>query len=304
MPQYDKPSNDEVKRILDEAIVLLRSTQGYENMLAAAMLSQRRDIAASVDLLNALGGEDTTDPLVLWTGLTMCESGNIGCDYARAETNVRTNHSSNTAFWIALAGNELKHGNEDDAAAKINAALSAPGFDGYFAERYLLLDRALLASTNWSAAERAMQILKLDVSRPPGFPAILSQCEKTDDAAWAQLCDQLVSKLQDADEMTARVYAYELQMRLLEARKEPEKAAALRERSVPAIIGVEGDESLLTATANVLLNDEVLLGRFLQDVESLGEISAFRRLTEEVSSLQSSDRYDKCQFIANPYLDI
>ena len=167
-----------------------------------------------------------------------------------------------------------------------------------------LLDRAFAASTNWSVTERALQIFEFDVSRPPGFSALVLQCEKTDAAAWDAVCDQLVTKLQDAPDLSARVHAYELQMRRLEARGRTEEVAALRERPVAAIVGVDTDETLLTATANLLLNDEVLLSRFLQDVESLGEIAAFRQLTDDVAKMQSSDRYDECQFIDNPYLDI
>ncbi len=300
---YNQPSGEEFDRIVGDAIVLLRSTQGYENMLAAAMLSRGRDNSAAVDLLNALGGEDATDPFVLWTGLNMCEGGSIGCDYSRVEANVRLNHSSNSAFWIALAGNDLAEGLLDDALVKIDAALSAPGYDGYFADRYLLLDRALAASTNWSAPERAMQIVRLNVSRPPGLRAVIAQCANIDAAAWAERCDQLVTKLQEADEVTARVYAYELQMKLLEVRGQKEQAIALRDSPLRSVIGIDGDEELLIATANLLFNDEMFLNRFLQDVESLGELAAFRQMTKNVAELRKSDRYEECEYIANPYIE-
>ncbi len=304
MAPYDKPSKEEVQRIIEEAVVLLRSTQDYENMLAAAMLSARRDTATTVELLNALGGEDATDPLVLWTGLSMCEGGSVGCDYARVAANVRANHSTNAAFWIALAGNDLAEGRENDALEAINVALSAPGFDGYFAERYLLLDRAFAASTNWSAAERTLQIVEHFGSAPPGFRAVMAQCEKTEAVAWAPLCDQLAAKLKVTNELMGRLYAYELQLKLLEARGQLEEIAELRDGAVQEALGIQGDEDLMAATANLLFNDEMVLSRFLRDIESVGEIEAFRQLTEEVKRLQSSDGYDECRFIANPYLDI
>ena len=58
-----------------------------------------------------------------------------------------------------------------------------------------------------------------------------------------------------------------------------------------------------TATANLLLNDEVLLSRLLQDIDSLGEIGALRQLTQDVARMQSSEQHDECKFIANPYRD-
>ncbi len=301
MPRYDKLPRSEVNRIVREAIVLLRSTQGHENLLAAAILSRGRD--STVELLNQLGGEDSTNPLVLWTGLSMCESGSVGCDYERVAANVRANHSSNAAFWIALAGNDLANGREGEATAAMNAALAAPGFDGYFAEQYMLLDRAFASTTNWSGAERVIQIVEYLAASPPGFQRVVRQCVSPGVVDWAPLCDQLVSKLQGANELTARLYAYELELKLLEAREQTEEAKALQERSIAATIGVDGDEELLAATANALLNDEVLLSRFLQDVESLGEIAAFRQLTEDIERLRSSQRDEECKFIANPYFD-
>ncbi len=301
MPRYDKPARAEVRRTIEEAIVLLRSTQGHENMLAAAILSRGQD--SSVELLNQLGGEDSTDPLVLWTGLSMCEGGGVLCDYERVAANIRANHSSNAAFWIALAGNDLANGRDGAATAAMNAALAAPSFDGYFAEQYLLLDRAFASTTNWSGAERTIGIVEYLATSPPGFQRVVRQCVSPGADDWAFLCDQLVSKLRGANELTARLYAYELELKLLQAREQPDEARALQERSMAATIGVDGDEELLAATANALMNDEVLLSRFLQDVESLGEIAAFQRLTEDIERQRSSDRDDECKFIANPYFE-
>ena len=302
--QYVKPSRQEVTSTVQRAVELLRSTRGQDYALAAAMLSSGIAPGTTVDLLNELGGERTTDPLVLWSGLSICNNHDtVSCDYTAIEENVRMNHSANGAFWAAVAGHEIGAGNPPAAREALVEALAAPYFDGYFAEQYMLLDRAFAATTNWSAAERALRIMEHVSTMPPGFRNLMKHCETSSAGDWMSLCDDLVEKLAEADELMARTVAYEMKGKLLRSRGQTDEANALRERRGAVISDVFEDEQRAKRMFNVLLNDEVLLSDFLQSVESYGEIPALEQLARMVDELQQEEDYDECKFIANPYLE-
>ena len=299
---YEKPSREEVNGILGEAADQLRSSGSLEHKLAAVRLDRELEISDIETLIDELNSVPMHDPLALWTKLTICEaSGSASCDFTAIEANIRRNHSANSAFWMAIAGHYL--GTDQDAAAldAMRMVVGAPSFDSYLAEQYLNIDRALAATTNWSAAQRALHTMEFVASSPPGLSSIMSQCRKLD-ANWDALCDQLANQLYDAsDEFMARGLGAALRVELHVARNGEDGAPELHEELLTGAFEFVRDEEQLDRALNALLNDETLLRMFLENLESYGEIKAFELLVEDVERLRNTDGYNQCNFVANPY---
>ena len=299
---YEKPSREEVNGILGKAADQLRSSGSLEHKLAAVKLDRELEISDIETLIDELNSVPMHDPLALWTKLTICEaSGSASCDFTAIEANIRRNHSANSAFWMAIAGHYLGADQEAAALDAMRMVVGAPSFDSYLAEQYLNIDRALAATTNWSAAQRALHTMEFVASNPPGLSSIMSQCRKLD-ANWDALCDQLANKLYDAsDEFMARAFGAALRVELHVARNGEDGASELREEAPTGAFEFVRDEEQLDRALNALLNDETLLRMFLENLESYGEIKAFELLVEDVERLRNTDGYDQCNFVANPY---
>lgn len=299
---HEKTSREEVNKVLGEAAGQLRASGSLEYKLAAVKLDRELKMSDVEALIEELNTVPMHDPLALWTKLTICEaSGSANCDFAVIEATIRRNHSANSAFWMAIAGNYLAADQEVAALDAMRMVVGAPDYDSYLAEQYLNIDRALAATTNWSAAQRAVYTMEFVASSPPGLSGIVSQCRKLD-AEWNALCDQLAKRLyEESDEIMARGFGAALRVELHVARNGEEGAPELHEELLTGAFDFVRDEEQLERALNALLNDETLLRMFLENLESYGEIKAFELLAEDVERLQNTDGYDQCNFAANPY---
>ena len=299
---YQRLSRDEINEVLDDAARQLRASGSHEHMLAAAKIEQGLNKIDAEGVLDELDAASPHDPLALWTRLTICESdASIDCDFEAIEANIRRNHSGNSAFWMAIAGHHISADQEAAALEAMRMAVGAPAYDSYFAEQFLNVDRALAATTNWSAAQRAFHTVEFVATSPPGYSNIMSKC-KTLDVAWTSLCDELATRLvDDAHEIMARGFGTSLQVELHEARNGSEGIAKVREELRNEAFAFMQDEDKMAQSFNALLNDETLLRMFLENLESYGEIKAFERLIADVERLRNTDGYDQCNFVVNPY---
>ena len=298
----ERPSRNQINEVLGNAARELRASGSQEHMLAAAKIEQGLNKIDAEGVLDELDAASPHDPLALWTRLTICESdASIDCDFEAIEANIRRNHSGNSAFWMAIAGHHISADQEAAALEAMRMAVGAPVYDSYFAEQFLNVDRALAATTNWSAAQRAFHTVEFVATSPPGYSKIMSKC-KTLDVAWTALCDELAARLvDDADEIMARGFGTSLQVELHEARNGSEGIAKVREELRNEAFAFMQDEDKMAQSFNALLNDETLLRMFLENLESYGEIKAFERLIADVERLRNTDGYDQCNFVVNPY---
>ena len=301
----EKLSRDEINKVLGDAAVQLRNSGSREYALAAAIIERRLKKDDADLALAELERSSTHDPLALWTLLTVCDSGDAAdCDFATIEATVRRNHSGNSALWMAVVGQHLEADQEAAALDAMRMAVGAPVYDSYFAEQFLNIDRALAATTNWSAAQRAFHTVEFVATSPPGYSNIMSQCRRLH-VEWDSLCDGLAARLaDDADEIMARGFGTALRLEMYESRNGSEGIAKLRDELQNEAFAFMQDEDKMAQSFNALLNDETLLRMFLENLESYGEINAFERLIEDVERLRKTDGYDQCNFVTNPYTQL
>jgi len=205
-------------------------------------------------------------------------------------------------LWVGLAGQMLDAGREDAAFDAIGQAIAAPVFDNYFDDQLMLLERGLAASTDWSYAQRVFHSVEFAISNAPGVLPVIKLCETKQDGQWPMLCDQLAERLTDYEgDFGANAVGLELKTKMLEARGDSEGMAKL-EKSIAGLKNMFEDEGQLKEMVNALLNDEVLLRTFLENLSASGEIAAYRLLTDDIERIKATDGYDQCNFVDNPYV--
>lgn len=298
-----KVTNVEAKQLVREASTRIRSSVDPELILASAAIDKLSSPEQSIQSIRRIGGEKANSPVAIWTLMGLCEQRpSVECDYDAIERNVRLNHSANGAFWLGMAGSMLTDGRDDAAFDAISQALAAPTYDNYFNDQLLLLERGLAASTNLSFAERVFYSVEFAFAAPPGIVQVMKKCQVALAGRWSEQCDQLADQLINYDhDVFANGLGFELKKGILEARNDTEALAQV-ERRMRALASIIEDEENIREMANALLNDEILLRRFLENLESAGELAAFEKLTDDIERLKTTDGYERCNFVTNPYM--
>ena len=296
-------SNFEANQAVYEASDRIRASVDPELILAAASIDKLKFPEQSMESLQRIGGENTSSPVALMTLMDLCDQRkSANCDRVAIERNIRRNHSANGVLWVGLAGQMLDAGREDAAFDAIGQAIAAPVFDNYFDDQLMLLERGLAASTDWSYAQRVFHSVEFAISNAPGVLPVIRLCETKQDGQWPMLCDQLAERLTDYEgDFGANAVGLELKTKMLEARGDSEGMAKL-EKSIAGLKNMFEDEGQLKEMVNALLNDEVLLRTFLENLSASGEIAAYRLLTDDIERIKATDGYDQCNFVDNPYV--
>lgn len=169
-----------------------------EHRFAAYLLARRR---TTTD--DETGGEiqvapipepDPASPLQLWLALNHCQQPAVdfsSCRTEPMEQALLAVDGTNSEAWAMAAIGRYGRGDAEGALAALQQAGAASESNSYWIETLQLVDRALLAATDYDYTSRATLAIGSTDQSITGFQAILAMCNDTyeTDDTWTRACD-------------------------------------------------------------------------------------------------------------------
>lgn len=299
-PWEREPSNDEEWRtLLDSAGEKLALTGDPDLLLGAALLDA--DEASRWELvsraLKALPGNQ----VALWHQLHHCYQ--VGCDRDAIETAAIAADESNGMVWLEIASDRIRRGAWPEAESALRRAISSTGFDAYFIEHAMIVERGLAATTDLDYTNRIMAGIGVSAALAiPAFGDVSLACRsgENDGLIWIDLCEELGVKMAgDSRELISVLVGYGYRRAAALRAGDPVKADQLEQESSR----IQSD--LLKAQARsgaqaLLENDPAVMQRYVEYFRAHGELQAVDLLIEDARRLRADPTYDQCNFVGNP----
>lgn len=290
------PDSEKEIQQLRAALAPLALSTTPQHLLTLGLAHSRDNLARSIELIAQALVYDPDNPLILISLGEACfrmpEA--AACTARDAEEGVLRVGSSNGAIWARVAAWRHRTGDRDGALDALRRAATAPAYDGYWIDQFLLIERALAASTNYTYVQR--------VSAAIGFPSALVGhdidsvriCEGEIGAAeWRQVCISHGARL-EADADTAIGVAAGIQLQGLVHRANGNLVGLARTqrrlRELHELL-----RSSIIPGETVLYGDEMVLTEYVAELTGHGELAAMRYLREELARREPSIDTESCR---------
>lgn len=162
-----------------------------EHRLAVALLT-RSIPPLEGEPLTPYPPPDMTDPLQLWHALISCDRpGAAACPTEELEQALVAVDASNSEAWAAAAKGRYQRGNRERALAALQQAAAAPESRSYWIETVELIDRALIAATDYDYRSRVLLALGASTYAVNDIWAVQTMCEEASASSdsWGRTCE-------------------------------------------------------------------------------------------------------------------
>lgn len=296
-PEQIRLATQRLERELELADQVLLDTNNSEYQLAAVLLNRWDDPPLAMNLLQELTAERLNDPVLVWAALIICgQRPALNCDLGALEETAIDADGDNGAMWVQVAALRLSTDDEEGAIDALRRAISAPIFDNYYDEQILLVERGLAVGSNLSYSERVFLALGTASVTPIALNSLTARCKSGVAGVWPELCDQLGFRMTtDGDNLLTKMLGVDLRKIALTNQGDEKGLADLaRERDAlsQSLGSIEENQQIL----NLMMNDELVLRNYLENLEVYGEGEARRRIFAEMQRLKNSPEYDQCNF--------
>ncbi len=296
-PDQVKLASERLEREVELAEKTLRETNISEYQLAAVLLNRWDDPPLAMDLLQHSAAEQLNDPILVWTALITCgQRPALNCDLGALEETAIDADSDNGAMWVQIAGMRLSEDDEAGATDALRRAISAPRFDSYYDEQIMLVERGLAVGSNLSFSERVFMALGTASVTPIALDSLTARCKSETAGVWPELCEQLGSRMTtDSGNTLTKMIGMNLRKIAMTNQGDEKGLTALaRERDAlrQSMGSIENNQQIV----NLMMNDELVLRNYLENLEVYGEGEARRRIFAEMQRLRNLPEYDQCNF--------
>lgn len=298
-PDQTKLAGERLEREVELAQGVLQQTNSSEYLLAAALLNGWKDPRLAMDLLQRSAADHLNDPILIWTALVICgQRPGLDCDFGELEETAIDVDADNGAMWVQIAGLRLGSDDEEGAIDALRHAISAPRFDSYYDEQIMLVERGLAVGSNLSFSERALMAWGTASVTPIGLGSLTARCKSGADGVWSELCEQLGSRMTtDSGNSLTKMIGMDLRQIVLTNQLDEKGLTAIaRERDAlrQSMGSIEQNEQMI----NLMMNDELVLRNYLENLEVYGEDAARQSFFAEMQRLKNSPEYDQCNFVS------
>lgn len=296
-PEQIRLATERLEREVELAKQVLQDTDNSEYQLAAVLLNAWDDPPLAMNLLQQSVAQQLNDPVLVWTALIICgQRPALNCDLGALEETAIDADSDNGAMWVQVAGLRLSAGDDEGAVDALRQAISAPRFDSYYDEQIMLVERGLAVSSNLSYSERVFSALGTASVIPIALDSLTARCKSGTAGVWPELCEQLGSRMTtDSGNTLTKMIGMELRKIALTNQSDQKGLTDLaRERD--ALRQSRGSIEKNNEMLNLMMNDELVLRNYLENLEVYGEGEALQRIFAEMQRLKNSPEYDQCNF--------
>jgi len=298
-PDQIRLATERLEREVGLAEKTLQETNISEYQLAAILLNRWDDPPLVMDLLQQSAAEQINDPIVVWTALIICgQRPALNCDLRALEETAIDADSDNGAMWVHIAGLRLTVDDDEGATDALRHAISAPRFDSYYAEQIMLVERGLAVGSNLSFSERMFLAWGTASVIPMGLDSLTARCKSGTDGVWPELCEQLGTRMTtDSGNTQTKMVGMDLRKIALANQSDEEGLTVLaRERAElrQAMGSIDENQQMV----NLMMNDELVLRNYFENLEVYGEGEARRRIFAEMQRLRKLPEYDQCNFVS------
>ena len=131
---------------------------------------------------------------------------------------------------------------------------------------------------------------------PIALNSLTTRCKSGTAGVWPELCEQLGSRMTtDSGNTLTKMIGMDLR-KIAMTNQGDEKGLAILARERDALRqsmgSIEDNQQML----NLMMNDELVLRYYLENLEVYGEREARRRIFAEMQRLKNSPEYDQCNF--------
>lgn len=178
----------------------LASAEDARLVLASAMIGGEGRADSDDERMRRALALAPTDPLVLWQAASFCEPAEqtaAYCDDPARIANSTEVLEKNGAYWAIMAGTRYQRNDRDEALRYLERSVTVPKFDTYFAERLVLLERAIAAAGNLPYRLRVVEAMGVLVAQPTPTFGVFNACrtESPVDDGWLRACTAYANRL-------------------------------------------------------------------------------------------------------------
>lgn len=288
-----------------QVMATLSDSRNAEHLLSVALLSQMESENVDRALLDKATAVDPDNPLIAWNQLLLCmEAGGVNCDLQGVSANAISADGDNGMVWLQIAALRLRQDNQVAAIRAARRAVASPGFDDYFIDTVLLIERALASVGDSSFQDRIIVGMGLAAATSASYDGILEHCGEivASDGVWVELCDQVGARMfSEGSSLAVNALGASLQ-KTAAAHTGDERLIAEAAARYASFQQHYRQFTMSVGKNNALLeNDERVLRRYVEDFAIFGELEALIRLDAEAKRLRNSPDYDQCNFVPRGY---
>ena len=295
----EPPTDEEWRTLMDSAGEELALTGDPDLLLGAALLNA--DEASRWELVSRALQVSPGNQIALWHQLHHCDQ--VDCDRDAIETAAIAADESNGMVWLEVASDRIRRGAWSEAESALRRAVSSTGFDAYFIEHAMIVERGLAATTDLDYMNRIVAGIGVSAALAlPAFGDVSLACRsgENDGLIWIDLCEELGVKMAgDSRELISVLVGYGYRRAAAQRAGDPVKADQLEQESTR--IHADLLEAQARSGAQALLeNDPAVMQRYVEYFRTHGELQAVDLLIEDARRLRADPTYDQCNFVGNP----
>lgn len=289
--------SDRIRKEMNELSARLASSSDAEHLLAAGLIGSSAGSRNRFETLAAALDRDPDNSLILFDFVRACARGN-NPDVCREQDVVGRAiavDGGNGALWQQIVLLRLQGGDHSGALSAMRNAGTAPGFNYYFVENWLMFERGLAAAANQEYSERTFAANGLAVGVNGGYAETYRVCKEKiqHSAEWEAVCLRIGQRMeQESGNFLATSIGIDLQKRIFEAADKPAElgSAERRYQSHKAAIELGISSDIQT----VMAMDERVMAEFVAEWAAHGELAATKYSRDEVERLKSDPDYNPC----------
>lgn len=234
-PATGEESSRTYEEVIQPVLERLAASSFGDHLLAAALL--QTDPASRFGLVERAVAAAPRDPLVLWSAVRICSDprDSPDCPLREWEQRLIAVDGQNSESWVLVAANRYAAGEGSAALEAMRSASTTAESSTYWTETIELIERGLLAASDFTFPERAQAAIGLAASQGiPSFAGLTTMCREQSLASpeWADACLRYGELAEVRGETIIGVsIALSVQRLVLEAVGESGRAAEVEERS-------------------------------------------------------------------------
>lgn len=201
--------------------------------------------------------------------------------------------AGNGAAWLLVALNRRRFGDTPGVLDALRRAASAPSFDTYYAARLGAVIRALDVASPAKTHEQLVIAMGEMNFLDDGYMGIVVSCRDAaeDHGEWASICADVGRRMYaDAPDMLSRIWGLDLQKFVYTQTGHQDGLLEIEEDRERVLRSLD----LVSGYGELVMQDDAVVIRFLEDLHASGEAEAFAKLGVTIARLQADPDYNPC----------